>query len=250
MQIFIDGKRCGANQGETILAAARRHGIDIPTLCNHEALEPIGACRLCTVEITHASWKGWKGLVASCLYPVEEGLEVFTASAPVVELRQVILDLLLARCPESPEIRALAASHGLHQTTLPLFVEADNCILCGLCVRICDAQDYHALSTVNRGTTKEVGTAWKEPPADCVGCLSCARICPTGVIRYEEDQATRTIWGRKFELVRCTGCGRPLTTREHIEASRKRTGLKDEYYTCCDACKKKAVSDRFVQVGR
>jgi len=250
MQILIDGKRLEAKKGESVLTVAKRNGIGIPSLCFHEALEPTGACRLCTVEITHKDWGGWKGLVASCLYPVQDGLEVSTMSEAVVELRRTVLDLLLARSPDAPQIRALAAEYGLSETTYPIVTPGNNCILCYRCVRVCEAQGFNALTMVHRGISKEVGTAFNEPPEDCVGCLSCVHVCPTGVITYEQDADTRTIWGMKFDLVKCSECGRPLTTSRHIEASMKKSGLDENYYKTCDACRKKAVAVDFAQVGR
>jgi bidirectional [NiFe] hydrogenase diaphorase subunit len=97
----INGKRVQAQEGEMLLAVLRRLQIEVPALCHHEAVEPFGACRLCTVEITKKSWNGWKNHVTSCLYPVEEGLIVQTHSSEVVEIRRNILDLLLASSPYS-----------------------------------------------------------------------------------------------------------------------------------------------------
>ena len=78
MQLTINDKQCEAAEGQTIFEVARDNGIEIPTLCHHDALEPRGACRLCVVEITHPKWPGWKKLVTSCVYPVQDGLVVQT----------------------------------------------------------------------------------------------------------------------------------------------------------------------------
>ena len=96
INLEIDGRCLQAAEGMTVLEVARREGVPIPTLCHHEAVEPAGACRLCLVEITHPDWKGWKGLVTSCLYPVEEGLQVTTDNDEIRNARRTILDLLLA----------------------------------------------------------------------------------------------------------------------------------------------------------
>ncbi len=109
-KIIIDGKKINATDGTTVLTAAREHGIEIPTLCSHEALEQSGACRFCVVEIK----KGKRSrIVTSCLYPVEEGLEVNTKSERVLSVRRLVLQLLMARNPASDVIRELAVKAGV-----------------------------------------------------------------------------------------------------------------------------------------
>src|SRR4030042_329901 len=129
VNLTINGMVVQANEGEMLLAVIRREGIKIPALCHHEAVEPFGACRLCMVEITKDEWRGWTNCVTACLYPVEENLIVLTHSPKIIELRKTILDLLLARCPNSPEVRKLAAEHGVSRTSYETVQEADNCIL-------------------------------------------------------------------------------------------------------------------------
>jgi len=231
-----------AEEGEMLLAVIRRMGIDIPALCHHEAVEPFGACRLCTVEITKESWNGWKNYVTSCLYPVEQDLIVHTHSAKVIELRKTLIDLLLARCPGSPEIREMAAQYGVNETSYEPVVNGDNCILCGLCTRICSRLGFNAISTVGRGHTKEVAPPMKEAPPDCVGCLSCALNCPTHVIKFTDVNGKRTIWGKTFELLTCKECGATTITREFAEALSERRGIPMEYFEKCDACHRKELS--------
>ena len=110
VHIHINGKVVKAREGEMLLSAIRREGIDVPALCDHPAIEPCGSCRLCTVEITREGWDGWKKYVTSCLYPVEEGLIVTTHSSDVIEMRKTILDLYLARCPNSDVVQKMAES--------------------------------------------------------------------------------------------------------------------------------------------
>ena len=131
VNITINGKMVQAHEGEMLLETIRRENIDIPALCHHEAVEPYGACRLCMVEITKQEWDGWKNHVTSCLYPVEEGLIVQTHSEKVLDIRRTVLDLQLARCPNSPEIRKLAAEYGVTHTSYEEIPDGDNCILCG-----------------------------------------------------------------------------------------------------------------------
>lgn len=248
MQILIDGRKLGAEKGETILAVARRAGIDIPTLCHHEALEPVGACRLCIVEITHKSWNGWRNLVTSCLYPVEDGLEVLTDSERVRRERQTILSLLVARCPDSEIIRALADEHGGAVEYEP-FTDGSKCIMCYLCVRACAAVGCHAISAVNRGTSKEIAAPFHGSAESCVGCGSCAAICPTGHIKMDDAKGARGVWGRTFEMVRCAECGAPVMTAAYRDHAVARGALTAEYYSTCVDCKRKNHVARFAKVG-
>jgi len=236
ISLEIDGRVLEAREGETVLDAAAREGIEIPTLCHHDGLEPSGACRLCVVEITHPDWKGWKGLVTACLYPVEEGLCVTTGSEEVLRVRKTILDLLLARCPGSDVIRKLAAKYGVTRTS---YKESDlktTCILCGLCVRVCAVKGVNAINSAGRGIGKRIAIPFKQPPADCIGCLSCAHICPTNTIKYEEKKDRRKIWGRTFEMIACESCGRPIMPEAQAEFEAKRSGLDAGYFTTCPAC--------------
>lgn len=225
-----------AEKGEMLLAVLRREKIDIPATCNHEAVEAFGACRLCTVEITRDEWKGWKNYVTSCLYPVEAGLIVRTHSDTVIELRRTLLDLQLARHPRTPLIQQMAAEYGVLKTSYEEAPDGDDCILCALCTRVCDAMGFRAISTVGRGHGKRVAPPLDQPPPDCVGCLACAQICPTGFITYKEFGAGREIWGKQFQMVTCTRCGAPTITREFADNLAARREIPREYFDVCDAC--------------
>jgi bidirectional [NiFe] hydrogenase diaphorase subunit len=243
MRLQINGQSYKAEAGQTILDVARREGINIPTLCHHEGLESWGGCRLCMVEITHANWKGWRGLVTACLYPVEEGLEVVTDNEAVHKVRRVVLDLLLARCPDAELIRKLAADYGVIKSSYHENEEQTDCILCTLCVRACAAVGTNAIATASRGAGKYIAIPFDSPPPDCIGCLSCAHICPTNCIKFEESGATRKIWGREFKMVQCADCGQPVMTEEQQAFEIKKTGLPDENFNLCPDCKKQKVVD-------
>ncbi len=247
-QILIDNRKFNAEEGETILEVARRNQIDIPTLCHHEALEAVGACRLCTVEITGEDWNGSTKLVSACLYPVEEGLIVQTRSEGVLRLRQTVLDLLMARCPESTVIRDLATQHG-QVTEYQQFTDGSKCIMCYLCVRACAKLGCHAISAVNRGTLKEVAPPFHEHAESCVGCGTCATICPTGHIEMVDTAETRTIWKREFEFVTCKVCGEPLITKAYRDYALENRRLPNDYYTVCSACKKSELSGHFARLS-
>ena len=214
VRLKINGRAVHAEAGSFLLHVARDAGIEIPTLCDDPALEPVGACRLCMVEVTHPDWKGWSGLMTSCLYPVAEGIEVSTASERVLRSRRSTLALLAARCPGSPTIQELAASHDVSVEGLFVDENADDCILCGLCTRVCEAYATSAISTLNRGATKSIGAFDEKSPDDCVGCGACALICPTGNIAQLRAREGYEIWERTFDTAlakvdrtRCIGCG-------------------------------------------
>ncbi len=239
INIEIDGRFFQARPEMTILEVARREGIPIPTLCHHDALEPVGACRLCLVEISHPNWKGWKGLVTACLYPVEEGLRVSTGNEEVRKARRTVLDLLLARCPTSAVIRKLAAEHGVTATSYKENEVETTCILCGLCVRVCAEKGCNAIGTSGRGIEKAISIPFKQPPPDCIGCASCAHICPTDTIRYRDEDGVRKIWGHSFPMVKCTSCGQPIMPEKQLEFEVAKSGLSAEYFQTCPACSRK-----------
>ena len=180
--LTIDGRVVTAREGDYILQVAKRNNIDIPTLCYHPALEPFGACRLCTVEVIT---RGRSRLVSSCVYPVEEGIEVKTASEDVLRGRKMIVEWLLARCPEVEFVQELAKEYGVEKTRFKL--RNDNCILCGLCARICEERmGRSAISFIGRGVDREVGPPFQIYSEACMACGSCASLCPTGAIKLED----------------------------------------------------------------
>ncbi|MBI5502602.1 MAG: (2Fe-2S)-binding protein [Deltaproteobacteria bacterium] len=183
----IDGRSVDARPGEPLLRAARRAGIAVPALCDHELLRPYGACRLCVVEVVAAAAPGRSPrtrVVTACDFPAREGLEVRTATATVLALRRQIVRLHLARAPEAPALRTLAEELGAEPLEPP--EPPDGCILCGLCVRVCaEAVGAHALGFAARGKDREVGTPFGRPSAACVGCGACDWICPTGILRHQ-----------------------------------------------------------------
>ncbi len=242
VNLTINGKLVQADEGEMLLAVITREGIDIPSTCNHKAVEPYGACRLCTVEITRKEWDGWKKHVTSCLYPVEEGLIVSTHTPEVIALRKTILDLYLARSPKAKYIRDLAAQYGITQTSFEEVPDGDDCILCALCTRVCDEMGFHAISTVGRGHGKEVAPPLNEPPPDCVGCLACAQICPTNFIKYTDDGTTRTIWGKKFEMLKGEDTGRPIITKAFAEHLAKHREIPEDYFKADDLGHRKELA--------
>jgi bidirectional [NiFe] hydrogenase diaphorase subunit len=249
VKMTIDGKAVEAGEGTFVLEAARAAGIHIPTLCHHEALEPYGGCRLCMVDVTREEWDGWAKMVIACQYPVEEGLTVLTGTERVMETRRVVLDLLLARCPETPLIQGLAREHGIERTSYAANPEPTDCILCALCTRVCDHIGVSAIAMVDRGIGREVAPPFHSAPPDCIGCLACAEICPTGYIEYSSSDRSRTIWGKTFEMLRCPQCGRAHVTAEQAHHWAGKGGVPESYFTLCDACKRKEMAATFARLA-
>ena len=225
----INGQRVEATEGDTILAAARRAGIHIPTLCHHEAVKASGTCRLCRVEVSKPS--GWKGLLTACVYPSAEGFVIETDNERVFAARREVLDTLLARCPNSIVIQKLAREYGINEPSAPLRNNPDDCILCTTCVRVCKTVATASIAVVKRGDDKVIGTADGEPPRDCIGCAACANVCPTHNIKVDENGTTRTVWGREFELLRCATSGETLPiTKDQSEFLTKHKALDPSYF--------------------
>jgi coenzyme F420-reducing hydrogenase beta subunit len=176
--IIIDGTEVKTREGTYVLEAARQIGIDIPTLCYHSALSPFGACRLCSVEITNR--QGKKRIVTSCNYLVEEGLAVDTKSEKVKSIRRMLMELLLSRCPRVPRLKKLAQMYGVQEPTFWVVDEEEDCILCGLCTRVCsELIGVSAINFAKRGVEREVVAPYHEFSDDCIGCRACTMVCPT-----------------------------------------------------------------------
>lgn len=244
--LSIDGKKVTVDDGATLLDAAKAAGVTIPTLCHHDGLEPWGGCRLCVVDLWQPGWdQDWFKLVTACNHPTAEGMKVSTHTPRVMETRAVVLDLLLARCPDAPLIQKLAAEYGIEETSYTPRAEPDDCILCALCTRVCDHLDIAAISTVNRGAGKEVAPPFHHAPPDCIGCLACAEVCPTDCIPYETSNAYRTIWGKEFEMLRDPATGEAVITKAQAEFFAGRGGVPGAYFETSDTTKRRAMARTF-----
>ena len=238
VNLTIDNKKIEAEAGQTILEVARENGIVIPTLCSNEALEPSGACRMCVVEIKHGKRTR---IVTSCLYPVAEGLTVETKSERVLASRRLVLQLLLARCPESQQLKEMAEDLGIKPE--PRFTpdkDGSKCILCRMCVRTCEkVVGVSAIGFSYRGAEKKVCTPFQEESATCIGCGACAYICPTGHIEMETTGTgdSRTIWGRTFKMATCTVCGRYFAPEDQLKYISRTAEVPMENLAVCISCR-------------
>jgi bidirectional [NiFe] hydrogenase diaphorase subunit len=187
----INGLNVSVEPGTTLLEAAEFLGFPIPTLCHMDGLSSYGACRLCVVEIGEGPRAK---LVSSCTYPAEEGLNVRTASKRVLRARRMILELLLASCPQSKTIQDLASAHGIRQQRFRQ--EYEDCILCGLCVRMCAEQMMaQAIGFRNRGENRSIGTPFDVQSDVCRLCGGCMYVCPACQLRCTYNEPEKAICG-------------------------------------------------------
>ncbi|MFC1713460.1 2Fe-2S iron-sulfur cluster-binding protein [Candidatus Poribacteria bacterium] len=183
VKFTLNDKELEVEEGKTILEAALDAGVKIPTLCYHKELTAYGACRVCLVEIVGG---GRPSVPASCLYKVTEGLEVKTDTERVQAARKIVLELLLSRCPQSEVLTELAAEYDITETRIRR-EQTENCLLCGLCVRVCaQVTGRHAVSFSDRGARRKVRTPFDKVSEKCIGCGACAYLCPTATIKIEE----------------------------------------------------------------
>ncbi|UCD64428.1 MAG: (2Fe-2S)-binding protein [Candidatus Zixiibacteriota bacterium] len=205
--LFINGLKVSVDEGTTVLEAARFLGFPIPTLCHMDGLSPYGACRLCAVEIGEGARAR---LVSSCTYPVEEGLKVRTASHRVVKARKLILELLLASCPQSKVIQDLASAHQVRQQRFRQ--EHEDCILCGLCVRMCEQQMMaKAIGFHGRGEKRGINTPFNARSEVCRLCGGCIYVCPACQLRCTYTEPDKAICGG------CANLSPPCVEKEKFD---------------------------------
>ncbi len=209
MNVKINGRDYAVPKGATVLEAARYAGVEIPTLCYLKEINEIGACRLCLVEV-----KGARGLVAACVYPANEGMEIFTNTKKVIEARKQNLELVLSAhnkkclsCVRSTncELQKLCNDYGVDADKFDAVTESpstedcssvsivrDNskCILCRRCVAACKKlQGIGVIGANNRGYDTEIGCAFESDLADtsCINCGQCIVHCPVGALSERDD---------------------------------------------------------------
>ena len=212
INIKINGADYSVPAGITVLEAAKYAGIEIPTLCWLKDINEIGACRLCLVEV-----KGARGLVTSCVYPVNEGMEVFTNTEKVRKARKMNIQLVLSAhkkkclsCIRSTncELQKFARDYGCDEdyftaavkeekpldTSSPAIIRDNNkCILCRRCVAACtNLQEIGAIGSINRGYDTEIASPFELPLASttCINCGQCIVACPVGAL-YEKDDTAK-----------------------------------------------------------
>lgn len=202
--LTIDGQDVSGREDQTILEVAKENGIRIPTLCNLDGLSPLGACRVCMVEV-----KGMNKLLPSCITLVDEGMEVTTDSKRLIGFRRKIVELIFAErnhicavCVSNGncELQDLAQELGVDHIRYPYIypkmqvdashgrfgADHNRCVLCARCVRVCDEiEGAHTWDMMDRGINACVITDLKQDwgmSETCTNCGKCVRVCPTGAL--------------------------------------------------------------------
>jgi len=204
----MDGEEVTIEDGKTILDAARENGIDIPTICWHEATKANGLCRMCVVEV-----EGWRVLQPACVVQAGAGMRVQTRSEKVLRARKTILELLASTMDlsDSPEILTMMDEYGASAERFPdakrrvSEIKDDNpmyirdyskCLLCWRCVQVCadDAQYTYAINFEKRGFSTQIGTFFDKsiPETTCVLCGQCVGVCPTGALKPKRQYLLET----------------------------------------------------------
>jgi formate dehydrogenase major subunit len=239
VRVTIDGKEVSVPANSTVLEAAQAAGVEIPVLCHHPVLKPIGACRMCLVEVEKQ-----RTLQPACTFPVNEGMVVHTTSSSVMDSRRFVLQLLFSernhfcmfcQSSESCELQSLAYDHGLDHwefdrafPEMPVdasrkyfAMDHNRCILCRRCIRACDELvGNHTLGLKNRGADTMVIADMDVPfgESTCVSCGTCLQSCPTGALMDRasaylgaDEEVTRI----KSRCMACSvGCGVELVVRD------------------------------------
>ena len=251
VSLTIDGIDIKVEKGTTLLEAAKKIAVRIPTLCHHEALTPYGGCRLCIVEVKQGDIKQ---IVSSCSYEAEEGIIVKTGTEKVLALRRFLVELLLAEAPQAKVLQDLAEELGI---TVPKRFKPRNelCIACGQCIRACqELVEVSAIDFARRGYERIAASPFFRKSDVCIGCGTCFAICPTGAITMidvKEGEAgivpeegkiqgpARIMenWKAGFEMKRCKECGEAFAPTFQLDYFKKKVNLPEDFYDVCMQCR-------------
>jgi len=255
LKIIIDGKEISARPDQTILDLARENGIFIPTLCYSPALDATAMCRLCMVEMYEGHRKR---NVTACNFPLRRDVEIKTDTEALRQGRKILIELLMARCPDSEELQRLAVEYGCDLKRFSGLNE--DCVLCGLCARVCEKVGGKTLTLSGRGVDIHINTAFGESSRSCIACGACVQICPIKAIAVEDIDGERIlkIHGReaaRVTLNRCEVCNAYYGPVIDLKEVMERVGDGDiaaPHANICPNCARrklaKRIADRYYDV--
>lgn len=209
----IDGKSVPWLFGESVLDAANKAGIYIPSLCCDPAfLSKDSCCRLCIVEVKMGDRVT---LSPACSTETEAEMEITTDSETIRRIRKTVLQLIYAEAPGNEVIMELMEKCGVKPDKRISNKGGRDCVLCRRCTNACHYWLKGAIDSMNRGIRKEINTPYGEETSACLGCASCELVCPIHSIKSEDHNGRRKIWNNEFELLYCEECGALITTKEN-----------------------------------
>ncbi len=245
--VTIDGKTIEVPYDTTVLDAAKKLGIHIPTLCHNENVKPYGVCRICLVEMHQGKREK---LVPACVFPLRKETEILTNSEKVQRVRRWIIQLMLARSPEEQVILDLAEKYGVetHARFAPHWKEESgeryrdesSCILCGQCVRVCEEiVGASAIAFEGRGSKRRVVSPFNAENDMCVACGACAFVCPTNCIGFVDHGATRELkrWRKKTKMIACKTCGDYFLPESLAKVYAEKMNISEDVYSVCPDCR-------------
>jgi bidirectional [NiFe] hydrogenase diaphorase subunit len=254
--VTIDDIAVEVPKDATILDAAREAGIWIPTLCFHPAIPPQAMCRLCMVELDRG---GWKQLVTACNYPVRRDITVSVSSDRAIKARQGVMELMLARAPESKPLLALAAKMGVQGTPYPLVSKTQrDCVLCGLCTAVCgEIMGPAAIGFAGRGKDRAVSAPFRLPSESCIGCGACAAVCPVGTIQVrvheKEGEVEISPFKTRVKFQACRECGARIASTAVMDKALGKAKVDWKKFRqlamLCPQCRRKAAAAQLSEVA-
>jgi len=190
----------------------------------------------------------WKKMVIACVYIPNEGDVVETDSARIRETRRMVLELLMARCPQVAQVRRLGKEYGATPSRFHVpegKAASERCILCGLCVRVCrDVIGQSAIGYCKRGGDRAITSPLGIESEKCIGCRACVHVCPTGALHFDDQDGVRLMkeLHTHLPMEKCRSCGTSFATQKQLSKLKGRTAVLTETMETCPDCRRKQTS--------